>query len=60
MCLCLTIEFTYRGESSQEYVLDLTLPGLKARGFFLQPATLLVLALPERVAGVCPEAFRLF
>jgi len=22
MCLCLTIEFTYRGESSQEYVLD--------------------------------------
>src|SRR5579875_1795949 len=38
----------------------LTLPGLKARGFFLQPATLPTFALRERVAGVCPEALRTF
>jgi len=38
----------------------LTLPWLKHRGFFLQPATLRALTLPERVAGVCPEALRTF
>ncbi len=39
---------------------ELTLPWLKHRGFFLQPATLRALTLPERVAGVCPEALRTF
>src|SRR5579883_1345967 len=36
----------------------LTLPAINERGFFLQPARLPVLALPERVEAVCPEALR--
>ena len=35
----------------------LTLPWLKHRGFFLQPAHLLVARLGVRVEAVCPEAF---
>jgi hypothetical protein len=35
----------------------LTLPLPKGRGFFLQPARLLVFRLERRVEAVCPEAF---
>ena len=37
--------------------LELTLPWLKHRGFFLQPARLLVARLGVRGEAVCPEAF---
>jgi hypothetical protein len=37
---------------------QLTLPRLKHGGFFLHPARLPDLALPERVEALCPEAFR--
>jgi DNA-binding transcriptional ArsR family regulator len=37
---------------------ELTLPGLKARGFFLHPAYLRVVLTDRRVAVACPEALR--